>query len=51
MADNTEEEKYRQFKNIQSENLPDEIIPTPETGTIKQFKKLKKNGITSSCPS
>ena len=34
MADNTEDEHLDSPINTQSENLPDEIIPTPETETI-----------------
>lgn len=34
MADNTEDEHLDNPVNTQSENLPDEIIPTPETETI-----------------
>lgn len=42
MADNTEEENIDNSKNIQSENLPDEIIPTPETETIKPIQETEK---------
>jgi len=42
MADNIDDEHLDNPTNTQSENLPDEIIPTPETETINSIQETEE---------